>query len=356
MFESTTIKSLNLANRFVRSATGTGMADEQGQVTPNLTQHIMDLVEGGVGLIISGHASVHPSGRTSPNQLCIYDDSHIPGLTKLVEKVHNQGGKIVAQLNHGGAHSNSEVTGTVPFSSSVNQATGSDCRAMTQKDIDQIVNAFRDAAVRAKKAGFDGVQLHGAHGYLLSQFLSPIYNERTDEYGGSISNRTRIVVEAYTEMRAAVGEEYPIMIKMNVTDFLDEGLTMEDAVETATILDNVGFDSIELSGGLIWGWKTKGMDWSPCRTVSDEAYYLNVARRLKELLQVPIIHTGGTKSYEVAKQIIQDRDADYVGLCRPLIREPDLVNQWKSGDAKPSHCIQCNACILTSGETKCYQI
>jgi len=356
LFDSTSIKSLTLANRIIRSATGTGMANNLGQVTPKLTKHIMELVEGGVGLIISGHICVHPSGQSSTHQLCIYNVSHIPGLTALVEKVHNKGGKIVAQLNHVGAHRKSTVTGTAPVSSSSNYATGPDCRAMTQNDIDQIVLAYRDAASRAKKAGFDGVQLHGAHGYLLSQFLSTVYNERDDEYGGSISNRTRIIVDAYNEMRTAVGDDYPIMIKMNVTDFLDEGISIEDAVETASIFDAVGFDSIELSGGNIWGWKTYGINWSPCRTVSEEAYYHDTAKRLKQKIRTPIILTGGIKTYEVANQIIHDGDADYIGLCRPLIREPDLVNRWKTGATNPSLCIQCNSCILNSGETICSQI
>jgi 2,4-dienoyl-CoA reductase-like NADH-dependent reductase (Old Yellow Enzyme family) len=356
LFDSTSFKSLSLANRFIRSATGTGMADRHGQVTPNLTKHIMELVEGGVGLIVSGHTCVHPGGQTSAHQLCINSDSHLPGLSTLINKVHNHGGKIVVQLNHGGAHSNSKITGTTPITPSSNYATGSDCRSMTQKDIDQIVSAFRDAAVRAKKADFDGVQLHEAHGYLLSQFLSPIYNERDDEYGGSISNRTRIVVDTYKEMRNAVDDDYPIMIKMNVTDFLDEGISIEDACKAASIFEAIGFDSIELSGGVRWGYKTYGLDWSPCRTVTEEAYYLDISKRLKQTLRTPIILTGGIRTYEVAEQIIQDGNADYIGLCRPLIREPDLVNRWKSGDTSQSLCINDSACLVRSGELKCSQL
>jgi 2,4-dienoyl-CoA reductase-like NADH-dependent reductase (Old Yellow Enzyme family) len=356
LFDSTTIKSLTMENRFVRSATGTGMATEKGEVTPNLTKHIMELVEGGVGLIISGHACVHPSGRTEANQLSIYNDSNIPGLTSLVEKAHNQGGKIVAQLNHGGAHSNSSVTGMTPISSSTNYATGSDCHTMSQNEIDQVIYAFRDASDRAKKAGFDGVQIHGAHGYLLSQFLSPIYNEREDEYGGSIPNRTRIVVETFNEIRDIVGNDYPIMIKMNVTDFLDEGISMEDAIEIASIFEKVGFDAIELSGGVIWGWTAYGYDRSPCRTISEEAYFLEESKRLKQTLKTPIIITGGIKTHEVAEKIINDGDADYIGLCRPLIREPDLVNRWKSGDTSPSLCIHDNACLFSEVEIACSQL
>ena len=356
LWDKTSIQSLNLDNRFIRSATGSGMADKQGYVTPKLTQHIIELVEGGVGLIISGHICVHPSGQNSAQQLCIYTDSHIPKLATLVKKVKKQNGKIVAQLNHGGAHINTSVTGTSPISSSVNDKTGPDSRAMTREDIEEIISAFGTAASRAKKAGFDGVQLHGAHGYLLSQFLSPIYNERDDEYGGSVENRARFVCEVYDEIRNAVGEDYPVMIKMNVTDFLDDGTTTEDAIETASIFDKIGFDSIELSGGVSWGWSNYGLDWSPCRTTSDEVYYLDTAKQLKQIIKTPIILTGGIKSFEVAEQIIRDGEADYIGLCRPLLREPNLVKRWKSGDRSPSVCIHCSACLLCIGETICSQL
>ena len=356
LFEKTSIKSLTLKNRFIRSATGTSMANEQGEVTPKLTKHIMELVEGGVGLIIAGHASVHLSGRTSKNQLGIYNDTHITGLKKLVEKVHQKGGKIVSQLNHGGAHSNQAATGSIPISSSVNYATGPDCRQMTYKDISQIVNAFKDASIRAKKAGFNGVQIHAAHGYILSQFLSPIYNERKDEYGGTITNRSRIIVNAYNEVRMAVGDDYPVLIKMNVTDFLDNGITLEEAMEAAAIFDAVGFDAIELSGGVGWGWRKYGLNWSPCKTGSEEAYYLETAKLLKDRIKMPVILTGGIKSYDLAEQIVRDGDADYIGLCRPLIREPGLINRWASGDREPSLCIYDSACLIRSGELRCSQL
>jgi 2,4-dienoyl-CoA reductase-like NADH-dependent reductase (Old Yellow Enzyme family) len=332
------------------------MANERGEVTPKLTKHILELVEGGVGLIIAGHASVHLSGRTSPNQLGIYSDTHLPGLKKLVEKVHQKSGKIVSQLNHGGAHSNQNASGSTPISSSVNHATSLDCRKMTHKDIEKIVESFRDASIRAKKAGFDGVQVHAAHGYLLSQFLSPIYNERKDEYGGNISNRSRFAVNVYNKIRMAVGDEYPVMIKMNVTDFLDEGITQDEALKAATIFDTIGYDGIELSGGVIWGWRTYGLKKSPCKTGSAEAYFLEIAKLLKKRINMPVILTGGIKSYDLADQIVSNGDADYIGLCRPLIREPDLINRWKSGDTSPSLCIYDSACLSRSGEIRCSQL
>ena len=237
-------------------------------------------------------------------------------------------------------------------------ADGPICRAMTQKDIDEVVDAFEAATVRVKQAGFDGVQLHGAHGYLFSEFLSPFYNKRTDQYGGSVENRAKIVVDTYHKVRDVVGEDYPVMIKMNATDFLDGGLTTEDALTTATILDKAGIDSIELSGGTGWGLRILGdVNRHPCRHVTDEAYYRDTAQQLKQTVQTPIILTGGIRSYEVAAQIVRDNIADYIGLCRPLIREPDLVNRWKSGDTRKSGCLSDNACLFLGLEKglRCFQ-
>ena len=322
----------------------------------------MDLVEGGVGLIIAGHASVHLSGRSGATQLGIYNDSHIPGLRQMVNKVHRQDGKIIAQLSHAGLQSDSSVTGQALMSpvsmpetegkfASVQATT-----AMTQTDIDKIVDAFRDGAIRAKKAGFDGVQLHSAHGYLFSSFLSPFFNKRTDRYGGDVTNRTKIIIDAYNAVRNAVGDNYPVMIKMNVTDFLDAGLSREEAIEAAVIFDDAGFDSIELSGGTVWGLRIYGdVNRTPCRNVESDAYYYDMARMLKQKVDAPIILAGGIKSFDVAERIIHEGVADYIGLCRPLIREPDLVDRWKSGVTEDSACVYDNSCFFKGGG-KCYQI
>ena len=221
------------------------------------------------------------------------------------------------------------------------------CRAMTQYDISRVVEGFRQAAIRAKKAGFDGVQLHGAHGYLFSQYLSPFFNKRTDEYGGSVENRTRIVIEAYEQVRKEVGDDYPVMIKMNVTDFLDDaGISSDDAVQAASIYSEAGIDAIELSGGVAWGLYILGdINRLAFRTVQDEGYYRDISRVLKQKVKAPIILTGGLRSYDVAEQIVRDGIADYIGLCRPFIREPGLVNRWKSGDTSKSGCISDNGCL-----------
>jgi 2,4-dienoyl-CoA reductase-like NADH-dependent reductase (Old Yellow Enzyme family) len=289
----------------------------------------------------------------------IYNDSFVEGLTHMVDAVHSAGGKIVAQIVHGGAHSNPQYTGEDAMGPSLIPAQDGKaeafpgCRTMTHHDIDAVVDAFRFAAIRAKSAGFDGIQLHAAHGYLFSQFLSPFYNKRTDAYGGSVANRARIVVDTYNVVRKEVGVDYPIMIKMNITDFLDEGISTEDAMQAASIYAQTGIDAIELSGGTGWGSRILGeINRSAVRVVKDEAYYRDMAQHLKHIIQTPIILTGGIKSYDVAAAIIRDNHADYIGLCRPLIREPDLVNRWKSGDTRKATCISDNACFIPARKGK----
>ena len=259
LFEPTTINGMTLPNRFVRSATGAFAASQTGSVTPKLMNLMVPLAEGGVGLVITEAITVLKNGQPFPRQLGIYSDAHIPGLRDMVEAMHNAEGTIVAQLVHGGAHSIHTVIGEEPMGpSGITPCEGKmgsfgGCRAMTQHDIDTVVDAFAHAARRTQQAGFDGVQLHGAHGYLLSEFLSPFYNKRTDQYGGSVVNRARIIVDIYNAVKAEVGADYPILIKMNVTDFLDDGLSPEDAVQAASIYAKIGIDAIELSGGTGWG-------------------------------------------------------------------------------------------------------
>jgi len=359
LFEVTSIKSLKLANRFVRSATWTGMATKDGSVTPKLTDLIVSVAKGGVGLIVAGYAPVLKDGQTVPRQLGFYSDAFLPGLIRMVDAVHAAGGKIVAQIVHGGAHSDPRLTGVQPMApSAIPAAEGQlapflGCREMTESDINTVVEGFRLAAVRAKKVGFDGIQLHAAHGYLFSQFLSPFYNKRTDRYGGDVANRARIVVDTYKQVRKEVGNYYPILIKMNVTDFLDDGISADEAFQAASIYAKMGIDSIELSGGSFWGFNVLGdIDRTPARMVKDEGYYRVIARRLKANLSVPIILTGGIRSYKTAEQFMRDGTADYIGMCRPLIREPDLIKRWKSGNTKGSQCMSDNGCMFTIVEAK----
>jgi 2,4-dienoyl-CoA reductase-like NADH-dependent reductase (Old Yellow Enzyme family) len=343
LFENTMIKNLHLPNRFMRSATWEGMADEQGAPTPELNQLMADLAHGEVGLIISGHAYVSPEGQASPWQLGAHDAKLLPKLALMPQAVHAAGGRIVLQLAHAGAY------GIVPEGtigpSVIADQEGKLCQAMTKEDIERVVVAFADGAALAKEAGFDAVQIHAAHGYLLSQFLSPYYNCREDEYGGTLENRARMVLEVLAAVRQAVGQDYAVLIKLNSDDFINGGLTVEDMLQVAELLESAGIDAIEISGGTIWGPSQFHAVRLAPEALTHKAYYRKAARLCKAFVRVPVILVGGIRSLEVAEELLTEGAADYMALCRPLIREPDLVKRWAADDRKPSGCQSENACL-----------
>lgn len=345
LYDSTTLNGLPMANRFVRSATWEGMATVDGKVTPKLTETMVTLARGGVGLIVTGHAYVTKIGQASPFQMGIYDDSLIEGLAAMTAAVHEAGGRIVAQLAHAGTFALEKAIGAAPVAASVFDGLAKNPRAeLSTDDIAVLKDAYVDAACRAKAAGLDGIQLHSAHGYLLSQFLSPWFNRRTDAYGGSVDNRVRIHMEIIRAIREAVGDEYPLLVKLNCEDFTVGGLTVKESIDAAGAMVSAGLDAIELSGGLLTGGKL-----SPSRPninkPEKEAYFQEAAKAFKKALAVPLILVGGVRSPEVAERLLADGTADYFSMSRPLIREPDLVNRWKSGDRSPARCISDNLCF-----------
>lgn len=346
MFETADIRNMTLKNRFVRSATWTGLAGKDGLSTPELSGFMAKLAKGGVGLIITEHAYIEPSGQASPYQLGIFSDNHIPGLREITNAVHNEGGRIVIQIAHGGCQAITKLTGTEPAGPSALEIDEKPfCREMTLNEIEGTVKSFGEAAARAKKAGFDGVQIHGAHSYLLNQFLSPYYNKREDEYGGSLSNRARIVLDSYRAIRNAVGNKFPVLIKLNSEDFLENGFTINEMIELSGMLEKEGIDAIEMSGGSIQSDRN-------CRPVrpgnpdseAKEVYYLDAASRYKEKIRVPLMLVGGIRSFAAAEKLVNENITDYISMSRPFIREPGLVNRWKSGDHTKSECRMDNAC------------
>ena len=343
LFEKTRIGSLSLSNRFVYSATWDGRADEKGFCTKKNIDALVERAHGGVGLLITGLTSVKQEGRAAPWQLAVCSDEYIDGLTKMASAVHDAQGKAILQLAHGGCYAPPALTGHEACGPSANDTDKFPiCRGMTSADINQVVEAFGKAAGRAKRAGFDGVQLHAAHGYLLSQFLSPFFNKRTDNYGGSIENRARILLEAFQAVRNEVGEQFPVLVKINAQDFVEGGLTVDDTLQVCAMLENAGIDAIEMSGGTVYA----SGAFSCVRMGQDQdVYYKDAAARYKEKIGTPLMLVGGIRSSEVAEQIVRDGLADYISMSRPLIREPNLINRWKSGDTEPATCVSCNGCF-----------
>jgi len=346
LFEKTQVKSLTIPNRFIRSATWEGMATKEGACTQKLTDLMVQLAQGGVGLIITGHAYVRGEGQAGLRQLGVYNDDFIPGLAEMTSAVNKAGGSIILQIAHAGCLANREVTGQEAWGPSVmTDKNGPINREMTREDIWNVVEDFGKAAARAEKAGFDGVQIHAAHGYLLSQFLSPFFNKRSDEYGGSLENRVRIILEVFQSIKGKVRADYPVMIKMNAQDFVEGGLTADEAIQVAVALDSSGIDAIELSGGTSFSGKLNPVRSGKLSTQGEEVFYKMEARRYKEKVGAPLMLVGGIRSFEIADRLVNKGTADYISLCRPLIREPDLVNRWRSGDRRKATCLSDNQCF-----------
>ena len=345
IFEHTQLKDLEITNRFIRSATWEGLADENGGCTFELVDRMVELARGRVGLIITGHTYVEPVGQATPYQLGVDKDERIDGLSEMTEAVHREGGRIMMQLAHAGLRAEPQLTNATPVGPSPGKGLlESPGKEMTTDDIHQLLTAFGQAARRAKKAGFDGVQIHAAHGYLLSQFLSPAINQRTDEYGGSLENRVRIVLEVLRTIRQVVGRNYPILIKINSEDFLNNGLTVEDFLDAGAMLENAGVDAIEVSGGTFFSGRL-----IPSRKEitfdRDQAYFRKASRSLKKMRKVPVILVGGIRSYLLAERLLDEGVMDYIAMCRPFIREPMLIKRWQSGDLRKATCISCNGCF-----------
>jgi len=354
LFEATKIKEMELGNRFVRSATYDGCADKDGYVSDSQIKLFSELAEGGIGLIVTGISHVHPSGQISRFQNAISSEDFIPGLRKLTTAVHDLGARIALQLFHAGrerakflrrkdeqAVAPSFVENDPYFETKYR----SKYRSVTEEEIWDIIHAFGDAAKRAKEAGFDAVQVHAAHAYLLSQFLSPHANRRTDDWGGTLENRLRIHREIYQDIRAKVGEDYPVLIKIGVQDGFRGGLKFGEGKLAAQWLAKWGFDALEISSGL----RGKGYEATEFRTkiskVEREAYFRNWCKEIKSQVNVPVMMVGGLRTFELMEEVVQRREAEYISLSRPFIREPGLVKVWKSGDRHRATCVSCNKCF-----------
>lgn len=347
VFEPASIGAISLTNRFVRSATHEGSANSQGYCLPSLTKLLVQLAKGGVGLIITGHTAVSNNGRAGRRRLCLWDNDHLPALVDMVDQVHEAGGKLVIQLGHAGVVANTSLTGQAALGPTIRlQINGTICREMTRNDIRKTVDDFSFAANLAKKAGFDGIQIHAAHGYLLSSFLSPHYNQRRDEYGGTVENRARFLLEVLEAVRGTIGSGFPVLVKMNVNDFLPDGLSASDMLKTAVLIEQAGVTAIELSGGTVQSGKL--IPARPGQVKPDnEGYYKEEARYFKDHIHVPLILVGGLRSLDIVEKFLQDGICDFIAMSRPFICEPDLIQRWAKGNKAPSLCKSDNQCFRT---------
>lgn len=342
LFEGLEIGSLRARNRFVRAATYEALATDDGHLTPELRAVYEELADGGAGTIIVSYAHVVRDEQPNPRMLGIYDDSFVPEYRALVDDLHERGARVVSQIVYGGSATKLDPPSAriLGPSAVANPKTGIVPVEATPADLRALACAFADAAARAQDAGFDGVELHAAHGYLLSQFLSPLFNRRADEYGGSLENRARFLVEVVDAVRARVGAAFPLLVKLNSSDGVEGGLTEGDSVEVAKLLASHGVSAIEVSG-----------NWRACRAkdYAGEAFFASYGQRLAREAGIPVILTGGNRRFDAMERLATEGGIAGFGLCRPLICEPDLPHRWQGDPHAKSRCVSCNGCSSSPG-------
>lgn len=343
IFQTWRIKGLSIPNRLVRSATWEGLATpEEGLPTPSLVQALRELARGGVGLIITGYAFIHPRGRGRPRQTGAYSDAHIRPLARIAKAVHEAGGLAAVQIVHAGGQTRAEWIGQRPLGPSalVHPAYQEQVEEMSRVQVEDTIADFGRAAARVKAADFDAVQLHGAHGCLINQFLSPLTNRRQDDYGGSPENRARFAYQALEAARGEVGPEFPVLVKLNSADYEEGGLVLEESLQVARGLDQRGADAIEVSGGTPAAGRLSAV--RRVRGPEDEGYFLASAAAVKQAVSCPVICVGGWRSKARVMQALEQVDA--VAMCRPFIRQPDLARLWRDGE-EPAACTSCSQCF-----------
>lgn len=390
IFEPSSIAGMTLKNRFIRSATHESMADEHGTPTDALEKLYIRLAEGGVGAIITGYAGVQQDGKSSLLRMLMIDtDELIPAYRNLTDRIHEYGTPVILQIAHCGRQTRRAVTGHPTVAPSpiddfiFHEETPHE---LDNRGIEAIIESFVSAAERAKKAGFDGIQLHMAHGYLLSQFLSDHTNRRRDKWGGSTVNKLRIVSEIINRIRQTIGN-YPVLAKINAFDNRKGGMRVEEAVEIARLLEHHGCDAIEISSGVVEDGLAIMRGSHPpmealfkssfrfnnmptlMKTVASpfihfamrspkplHGYNLEAAQSIKKAVSIPVITVGGLHDLSDISAALENGSTDYVSMSRPFIIEPNIVRKFQDGAQTASRCIMCNYCALMIevDTVKCY--
>lgn len=385
LFTPQRIGSVTIQNRIVKSAMAEGRCDEDGFPTVGLVRLYEQWAKGGVGLAITGMAHVRRGHGYTGREIGLYDDGLIEPLRPVTDAVHKHGGCIFAQLCWAPPqipHASARRLGAKSMSAGFNKTNLLRNRELTDAELRAIVTDFASAGRRAREAGFDGVQLHGAHGYLISRSLSPKHNRRTDCWGGNFDGRLALVREIYKAMRSEAGADFPITIKLNAHDGEWNGLDRATGIRVAREVAKYGFDAIEVSAGIgdigLGCYPNKGgvpvdsgkkfiLQQLPAlkligplvgpviklvgKTVAfpGEAYFEPLARCIAEAVDVPVLCVGGIRSRDVAQRILKETKIAMISIARPLIREPDLPNRWRSGQCNAAACTSCNECFVHLG-------
>ena len=323
----TTIK-----NRFFKSAMSEGMGTRDFQPKKNIATLYKRWAEGGTGLIITGNIMVDPKGTAEPGNIVFDKNSNMEILKNWANQGQQHGAKIMVQLNHPGKQVPKTIAketvapSAVPLGNGLNKLFSTP-RALTTSEVEELVQKFVTSAKVAKEAGFSGVQIHAAHGYLISQFLSPHDNRRTDKYGGSLENRMRFLKEIYLGMREELGKDFTIGIKINSTDFKEDGLTEEDSLKTIIELANLGLDFVEISGGT---YERPAMMGATSKS-TNQVFFAEYSKKLKQKIKIPVVVTGGIRSINAMNTLLNDNTTDFIGIARPLTIDPNIPNKIKQG-------------------------
>lgn len=345
LFEPVVVGGLALRNRLIRSATFEYAFDEaSGTFASRLLPMYEKLADNGVGAIITGMVGVDENSRAAPVMVKAYGATFVPELTKLADRVRGLGAKLIVQINHCGLKARQIDGGGLSLGPCDSQnPQGKAVKGMSLDEIRATVEAFAATAARCREAGTDAVQIHAAHGYLLSQFLNPYFNRRDDVYGGDISGRARIVMEIYDAVRDATGPDYPVWIKINARDLTDPSLSPEDFLYVCGELDKRGLDAVEVSGGAMISPQSSP---SPLiRNEDDEGHFAPDALRLADNISASVISVCGYRTPDVMERWLNKGVLAALSLCRPLISEPDLVKRWQQGDRRKARCISCSKCF-----------
>jgi len=345
LFNEGKIGNLTLKNRIVMPPMGTNLAGIEGEVTDHLIAYYEERAKGGTGLIIVEFTCIdYEYGKGFVRQLRLDDDRFIPGIHRLADAIHKYGSKVFVQIHHAGRQSNSSLIHgkqIVAPSNVACAAVGEEPRELTTIEVKELVNKFVQTAVRCKQAGIDGVEVHGAHGYLINQFLSPKANFRTDEYGGSFENRMRFIKEIIDGIREKCGEDYPVTVRLSVDEFIEGGIDLELGKDICRYLEKLGVDGLHISCGTY-----DSMDKIIESPLFEQGWRVYLAEEIKKEVNIPVITVGSIREPKFVENILSEGRADFVAIGRGLIADPEWVNKTKEGrEAEIRKCINCLHCI-----------
>ena len=309
--------ALMLKNRLVMPPMATAKAGPDGSITKDLLDYYDEKTRGGhISLVIIEHCYVGKEGQAHRKQLSAASDELVPALGALAKTIHSNGSKTVMQINHAGSSTSEETAGTAPVGPSAvpNPRSGVVPHELTHNELAGIVEAFANAARRVKEAGFDGVEIHSAHGYLLNQFFSPLTNKRTDEYGGSVLKRIKLHLDIIEAVRSAVGKEFPILLRLGASDFTEGGTTIEDSLIAAREFEKAGICILDVSGGFL-GYTVPGL--------SGQGYFAPLTEAIKKVVSIPVILTGGITEAQAAEELLAGGKADLIGVGRAIYKDSD---------------------------------